>query len=158
MPSEPETAKPAPRSRPGRLRLRHLVILLVLLLPSGLALRRLAAVVPYPWLLVYAIGISVCTYALYGADKDSAADPASHWRAPEKLLHALELAGGWPGAFLAQRRLRHKSAKISYQLVFWLIVALHVGVATDYVRGWRTTRAIWERVVHPARPGSQAAP
>lgn len=137
-----------PQDAAGRLRLRHLVILLVLLLPSGLALRRIATVIPYPWLLAYAIGVSVCTYALYGADKDSAADPASGWRAPERLLHALELAGGWPGAFFAQRRLRHKTAKFSYQLVYWLIVAVHVGVATDYVRGWPACRALWHRVFH----------
>jgi len=37
-------------------------------------------------------------------------------------LHLLELLGGWPGAFLAQRRLRHKCSKRRYQFVFWLIV------------------------------------
>jgi hypothetical protein len=31
--------------------------------------------------------------------------------------------GGWPGAFVAQRRLRHKCVKRKYQIVFWLIVA-----------------------------------
>jgi len=146
MPSKPEPADG--RAKRPALHLRHLVILLILLLPGGLALRRLAAVVDYRWLLAYAIGISACTYALYGADKDSAADQASTWRAPEKLLHALEFAGGWPGAFLAQRRLRHKTAKLSYQLVYWLIVAVHVGVAADYVRGWPVCRAVWRRVFH----------
>ena len=124
----------------GRLRPWHLVLLVVLLLPSGLALQRLATFIDYRWLLAYAIAISLATYALYGADKDSAKDKASRWRAPEKLLHAFELAGGWPGAFLAQQQLRHKCAKFSYQLVFWLIVAVHVCVATDYVRGWRIAR------------------
>jgi len=144
MPSDPESTNGRPAG--PALHLRHLVILLVLLLPSGLALRRLAAIIDYRWLLIYAVSVSVCTYALYGADKDSAADQASGWRAPEKLLHALELAGGWPGAFLAQRRLRHKTAKFPYQLVYWLIVALHVGVASDYVRGWPVSRALWHRI------------
>ncbi|SJM91388.1 Cold-shock protein (fragment) [Crenothrix polyspora] len=48
------------------------------------------------------------------------------WRIPEKSLHTLELLGGWPGALLAQRTLRHKNRKPSYQVVFWLIVGLHV--------------------------------
>ncbi|HTT57984.1 MAG TPA: DUF1294 domain-containing protein [Opitutaceae bacterium] len=135
----------------GRLRPGHFVVLLLLVLPSGLALHRLAAVIDYRWLLAYAIVISLVTYAVYGADKDSAADRASRWRASERLLHGLELAGGWPGAFLAQRRFRHKTAKLSYQVVFWLIVALHVAVATDYVRDWSVTRAVWHRVTQSAR-------
>jgi len=136
----------------GRLRPGHFVILLVLVLPSALALRRLAAVIDYRGLLAYAVVISLVTYAVYGADKDSAADPASRWRASERLLHGLELAGGWPGAFLAQRRFRHKTAKFSYQIVFWLIVALHVAVATDYVRDWAVSRALWHRVTQAAPP------
>ena len=142
----------------GRLRPGHFVILLVLVLPSALALHRLAAVIDYRWLLAYAVVISLVTYAVYGADKDSAADRASRWRASERLLHGLELAGGWPGAFLAQRRFRHKTAKLSYQVVFWLIVALHVAVATDYVRDWAVSRALWHRVTQAAPPADPAAP
>jgi hypothetical protein len=53
-----------------------------------------------------------------------------------ELLHLLELLGGWPGAFLAQRRLRHKSSKGSYLFVFVLIVGLHQFLAIDALRGW----------------------
>jgi uncharacterized membrane protein YsdA (DUF1294 family) len=141
MDSEPESKDVAPRTDRGRLRPRHLVFLLVLLVAPVLALHRLSAFIPFPWLLAYAIIISLVTYALYGADKDSAQDKDSDWRAPEKLLHGLEFAGGWPGAFLAQRRLRHKSSKLSYQIVFWLIVSLHVYAATDYQLDWRLARA-----------------
>lgn len=116
--------------------------LLVLLIPSGLAVRRLTVAIDYRWVLGYAIVISMVTYGVYAADKDSAADKSSRWRAPEVLLHALELGGGWPGAFLAQRQLRHKCSKISYQIVYWLIVTGHVYVATDYVLGWRLARRI----------------
>jgi len=128
------------RDASGRLRPWHVVVLLILLLPSGLAMRRLAAAVDYRWLIAYGLAVSMVTYAVYAADKDSAADKTSRWRAPELLLHAFELAGGWPGAFLAQRQLRHKSSKISYQIVFWLIVAAHVYVATDFQLGWRIAR------------------
>ena len=47
-------------------------------------------------------------------------------------------------------RLRHKCSKLSYQIVFWVIVGVHVGAATDYVLHWRITRAVWGRVL----PGS----
>lgn len=143
-------ASPSPRPR-GRFRLWHIVVLGLLLIAPGFALHRLAAHIHYQWLLAYAGGISLLTYALYGADKDSAADRRSTWRASEKLMHAFELAGGWPGAFLAQRWLRHKSAKVSYQAFFWLIVALHIFVAADYVLQWRLTLGLWHHLF-PARP------
>ncbi|UZJ57714.1 DUF1294 domain-containing protein [Pseudomonas sp. KU26590] len=71
---------------------------------------------------VYAL-MSVVAFALYGYDKQQARH--SGQRTPEKLLHGIELLGGWPGALLAQQVFRHKTRKFSYQLVFWLIVLLH---------------------------------
>jgi uncharacterized membrane protein YsdA (DUF1294 family) len=148
-------AHPGPDLNPRhpRLRLWHLVALLALLIPSGLAVRRLTAVIDYRWLLGYAVVISMVTYGVYAADKDSAADKFSRWRAPELLLHAFELGGGWPGAFLAQRQLRHKCSKASYQIVYWLIVAAHVGVASDYLLGWRMARRLIG-LVHPGAGGT----
>jgi uncharacterized membrane protein YsdA (DUF1294 family) len=40
-------------------------------------------------------------------------------------LHLIALAGGWPGALLAQKVLRHKSSKQSFQVVFWVTVLLN---------------------------------
>jgi uncharacterized membrane protein YsdA (DUF1294 family) len=59
------------------------------------------------------------------------------WRTPEMLLHLLELAGGWPGAWVARRRLRHKSSKISYQFEFWLIICIHQFAAFDSLQQWK---------------------
>ncbi|MGY2338521.1 DUF1294 domain-containing protein [Pseudomonas sp. SDO5532_S415] len=67
--------------------------------------------------------VSVLAFLLYWSDKRKAR--ADHWRTPENVLHALEFAGGWPGALLAQQMFRHKTRKFSFQLVFWLIVLLH---------------------------------
>lgn len=71
---------------------------------------------------IYAL-MSVVAFALYGYDKKQARH--SGQRTPEKLLHGIELLGGWPGALLAQQVFRHKTRKLSYQLLFWLIVLLH---------------------------------
>ena len=46
----------------------------------------------------------------------------------------VELLGGWPGALLGQRRFRHKTRKRSYQLVFWLIGALHLAAWLTYLQ------------------------
>lgn len=68
-------------------------------------------------------GVSVVAFLLYWSDKRKAREDS--WRTPENVLHAVELAGGWPGALLAQQVFRHKTRKVSYQVVFWLIVLLH---------------------------------
>ena len=49
------------------------------------------------------------------------------WRTPESTLHLFSLAGGWPGAALAQQFLRHKSAKKAFRQVFWVTVILNLG-------------------------------
>jgi uncharacterized membrane protein YsdA (DUF1294 family) len=52
------------------------------------------------------------------------------WRVPENRLHLLSLLGGWPGALLGQRWLRHKTVKRKFRIVFWLTVFAHIAVAT----------------------------
>lgn len=71
----------------------------------------------------YAIA-SLVTFIAYWGDKAAAA--RGGWRTAENTLHLLSLAGGWPGALLAQQYLRHKSAKASFRAVFWLTVVLNV--------------------------------
>lgn len=66
----------------------------------------------------------IVTYMVYAADKHFA--QTNRWRIPEANLHLLELVGGWPGALLAQRVLRHKTRKASYRIVFWLMVVLNI--------------------------------
>lgn len=72
---------------------------------------------------VYLVGSSI-TFLAYLRDKHRAV--RGGWRTPEQTLHVLEFLGGWPGALVAQRVLRHKNRKLSYQVGFWLIVAVHV--------------------------------
>jgi uncharacterized membrane protein YsdA (DUF1294 family) len=67
--------------------------------------------------------VSLLAFLLYWNDKRKAR--TDQRRTPENVLHALEFAGGWPGALLAQQVFRHKTRKLSFQLVFWIIVLLH---------------------------------
>lgn len=75
----------------------------------------------FPFL--YAVASAV-TFLAYGMDKHAAKKGA--WRIRERTLHLLALAGGWPGALLAQQLLRHKSAKAQFRRVFWVTVVLNV--------------------------------
>jgi len=91
------------------------------------------------WFALYAAGMSTLTYWIYAVDKKRA--EKSLWRIPETRLHLLDLSGGWPGGFLAQRRLRHKCSKGSFQFVFWLIVLVYQFAAFDSFQNWQYSRA-----------------
>jgi len=84
--------------------------------------------------LVY-LGMGVLTFGVYAADKSAARN--GRWRTQESTLHLLGLAGGWPGALLAQHFLRHKSTKQSFQVSFWFTVAVNCGVLGWYLAGAR---------------------
>lgn len=86
----------------------------------------------------YGVLVSLCTFLLYRHDKRQAI--AQGWRTPESTLHLAELLGGWPGAFLAQRILRHKSSKVSYQCVFWTIVIAYQLACFDYLQDWHYSK------------------
>ena len=68
--------------------------------------------------------LSIASYVLYAFDKTQAQKNA--WRVPEAALHALAILGGWPGALLAQRRLRHKTQKNTFRFVFLACAMLNV--------------------------------
>jgi uncharacterized membrane protein YsdA (DUF1294 family) len=75
-------------------------------------------------LLVLYLVMSAATFVAYAADK--AAAQAGRFRTQESALHLMELFFGWPGALLAQRALRHKTIKRSYQLAFWACVVVNI--------------------------------
>lgn len=70
--------------------------------------------------LLYCLLMSLFMYGLYWHDKSRA--QSQGWRVPETTLHVFALVGGWPGAYLAQRHLRHKTSKKMFQLVFWVTI------------------------------------
>jgi len=58
-------------------------------------------------------------------------------------LHIFALAGGWPGALVAQKLFHHKTKKLSFRIVFWITVALNCGFL-----GWLFTPAGTEMLRH----------
>ena len=103
------------------------IIALVILTATGL-LNSLA--------LLFISIINVMTYWFYSQDKEAA--QLNQRRVPENTLHILAFLGGWPAAWLAQQRLRHKTQKQPFRkiyfctiffnilLILWLISPLNV--------------------------------
>jgi uncharacterized membrane protein YsdA (DUF1294 family)/cold shock CspA family protein len=126
----------------GQITALNVLVLFGLLVLPAIALQRRAA--DLRWVGVYMLVVSALAYWVYAVDKRRAR--AKEWRLSEAGLHLLELVGGWPGAFLAQRRLRHKCSKVSFQVVFWLIVLAYQFAAFDSLQSWRLSRTALDRL------------
>lgn len=88
-----------------------------------------------PWFVpVIYLAMSAITYCYYSADKKAAA--VDRRRTPEDTLHVLSLAGGWPGALLAQKRLRHKTVKEPFRTTFRMTVLLNCCVLAWLLSPW----------------------
>lgn len=110
----PKTAKPKQSSV-----LYHVMAAGFLLIVVGSVF---VSAIPIPILLFYLV-VSSATFGAYALDKSAAKRGA--WRTSESTLHLLALVGGWPGALIAQSRLRHKSRKQPFRAVFWATVVLN---------------------------------
>jgi len=93
----------------------------------------LAGRLPPAIIAVYG-SVSAVTFLFYWVDKSAAQH--GHWRTQESSLLLLGLAGGWPGAVVAQRSLRHKSRKESFQAAFWVTVVMN-----SVALGWLITES-----------------
>ena len=88
-----------------------------------------------PLAVIAAYGVvSILTFLVYWFDKSAARH--GQWRTKESTLHLLGLAGGWPGAVVAQRVLRHKSRKQQFQVAFWGTVVMN-----SIALGWLATNS-----------------
>lgn len=85
-------------------------------------------------LILWFFAASATTYSMYWWDKRAATRGRPRTR--ERTLHLAALLGGWPGALLAQRTLRHKTRDTRFLIVFWTTVALHLA-AYALVAAWR---------------------
>src|SRR5690606_6945949 len=113
-------ARPASRPGPSAGSLSFAALFLALVV-TAVMIGRLPLIVLGVYLLA-----STITFFVYAWDK--AAAQRNRWRTPEAHLHLLALIGGWPGALLAQRVLRHKSSKKPFRAVFWATVTVNCAV------------------------------
>lgn len=80
--------------------------------------------------IIYTL-MSLVTFIAYAYDKSSARN--RRWRTQERTLHLMSLFCGWPGALIAQRLFRHKTAKMEFLVTFWLSVVVNCAVLGWYV-------------------------
>lgn len=87
--------------------------------------------------------MSVVTFFAYALDKSAAR--TNRWRTQEDTLHLFALAGGWPGAAIAQRMLRHKNRKTGFLAVYWITVVINCAVLAWLMSplGTETLQAVW---------------
>jgi uncharacterized membrane protein YsdA (DUF1294 family)/cold shock CspA family protein len=123
----------------GRITVLAVLLLGCLLVLPAIALYRRG--VDFRWVGAFVLVMGAVSYGCYALDKRRARE--KEWRISESLLHLTELLGGWPGAFIAQRRLRHKCSKGGYQFLFWLIVLAYQVAAFDSLQNWQLSRAAW---------------
>ena len=97
------------------------VFISVYIVFSGLAIQRLHLSSYIPAVIV---AWNFLVYLLYRNDKRAA--EAGTQRVPENLLHFCALSGGWPAAWIAQFRLRHKSSKTRFMRLFYLTAFLNM--------------------------------
>jgi uncharacterized membrane protein YsdA (DUF1294 family) len=73
------------------------------------------------------VAASVVTFAAYGFDKRRAQSGGE--RIPEAVLHAMALAGGFPGGWLGRAIFHHKTREPMFAVVLTIATVLHAGFA-----------------------------
>ena len=80
---------------------------------------------------------SAVAFVAYAIDKRAARRRGAR-RVPERALHLIALAGGWPGAWLARGLLRHKTRKAGFTA--WLALASVANAAAVGAALWLAAR------------------
>ena len=75
-------------------------------------------------LLLFISIMNAITYWMYAQDKEAA--QLGNRRVPENTLHILSFLGGWPAAWLAQQRLRHKTQKQPFRKIYFCTIVFNI--------------------------------
>lgn len=108
-----------------KMKLKSILILFSALFLSGMAISVVMDKLPAFVLIIYAV-MSLATFFMYWLDKSAARK--NTWRTKENTLQLMALMGGWPGALIGQQLFRHKSKKTPFQIMFWLLVIVNLGL------------------------------
>ena len=68
--------------------------------------------------------MNAASYWFYAQDKEAA--QIGQRRVPENTLHLLSFLGGWPAAWLAQQKLRHKTQKQPFRKIYFCTILFNI--------------------------------
>ena len=68
--------------------------------------------------------MNAASYLFYAQDKEAAQN--GQRRVPENTLHLLSFLGGWPAAWLAQQKLRHKTQKQPFRKIYFCTILFNI--------------------------------
>lgn len=94
-----------------------------------------AVVLPDGWRVL--VTLNLAAFLLFGIDKVQA--QSRGLRVPERLLYVASFLGGSAGALLAMNLFRHKTRKVSFQLVLAFLILLQIVV----ILYWNGQTKIW---------------
>ena len=74
--------------------------------------------------LLFISVMNAASYWFYAQDKEAAKN--GQRRVPENTLHLLSFLGGWPAAWLAQQKLRHKTQKQPFRKIYFCTILFNI--------------------------------
>ncbi|RSR47393.1 DUF1294 domain-containing protein, partial [Acinetobacter baumannii] len=74
--------------------------------------------------LLCVLMMNALSYWLYSQDKEAA--QLGNRRVPEQTLHIVSFLGGWPAAWWAQQKLRHKTQKQPFRKIYFCTIFFHL--------------------------------
>lgn len=75
-------------------------------------------------ILLFISLMNALSYWLYAQDKEAA--QLGQRRIPENILHLVAFLGGWPAAWLAQQKLRHKTQKQPFRQIYFCTIVFNI--------------------------------
>ena len=76
------------------------------------------------WMFTLIFMMNIASYWFYSQDKEAAR--LGNRRVPENTLHILAFLGGWPAAWYAQQKLRHKTQKQPFRKIYFCTIFLNI--------------------------------
>ena len=115
-------AKPKPihPKNPSKMQPMQIASVIYILALAGLTVAGLLN----SMVLLFVSIINAMTYWMYAQDKEAAQN--GNRRVPENTLHILSVLGGWPAAWLAQQKLRHKTQKQPFRKIYFCTIVFNI--------------------------------
>ncbi|MFV5347239.1 DUF1294 domain-containing protein [Acinetobacter soli] len=118
-PSRSKAPSVVPAARPALVPMQLAAVLYIVMV----AVLSFSKLLP-PFSFIFITLMNVLSYWLYAQDKEAAQNGTR--RIAESTLHVVAFLGGWPAAWLAQQKLRHKTQKQPFRKIYFCTIGLNI--------------------------------